>query len=179
MVQTIKFDQIYSDYYKRISHFIGLKIGFNSGITAELTNDVFVKVNLHLTEFDAEKSSFGTWIHTIAKNIMIDYSRSTEYKNRYKTAHIDDTVNDELHQVFQIAHKENNSDMEQNEVYVRIQASMAKLKENEKTLVELIILKEYKLKEVAEITNMTLANVKVTIMRAKEKMKLQLADIYC
>ena len=177
MTQT--FDQIYATYYKRINHFIGLKIGFNSGVTAELTNDVFVKMNRHLSEFDSNKATFGTWLYNIAKNIMIDHSRSKQYHKRFKTAHIDDTVNDELIQVFQIAEKENNSEMEQNEVYVRIQASMEKLKDNEKKLVELIIIQERKLQEVSEMTGMTLANVKVMIMRAKQKMRLQLADIYC
>ena len=41
----------------------------------DLTQDVFLKVYRTVTSFDGEKASFGTWLTTVTRNLLVDHFR--------------------------------------------------------------------------------------------------------
>ena len=43
----------------------------------DLTQDVFLKVYRNLGTFDGQKGSFGTWITTLTRNLLVDHFRRT------------------------------------------------------------------------------------------------------
>ena len=43
----------------------------------DLTQDVFLKVYRNMAAFDAERGSFGTWITTLTRNLLVDNYRRT------------------------------------------------------------------------------------------------------
>ena len=46
----------------------------------ELTQDVFVRAFEHLSDYDPERASFGTWLSRIAHNIALNHLRSRGYE---------------------------------------------------------------------------------------------------
>ena len=44
----------------------------------DITQDVFIKVYRNLASFDADKGSFGTWITTLTRNMLVDNYRRTK-----------------------------------------------------------------------------------------------------
>lgn len=46
----------------------------------ELTQDVFVRAFEHLSDYNPERASFGTWLSCIAHNIALNHLRSQGYE---------------------------------------------------------------------------------------------------
>ena len=46
--------------------------------TSDIVQEIFIKIWKNLNNFDREKASFKTWIFTIARNTVIDFSRKRE-----------------------------------------------------------------------------------------------------
>lgn len=72
------YDQIYAYVYRHI---------LNVDDSLDLTQDIFVKAINALPSFDKKKSSFKTWLYTIAANKMTDW---------YRTQHFTDELDDNL-----------------------------------------------------------------------------------
>ena len=43
----------------------------------DLTQEVFIKVYRTVASFDGEKASFGTWVTTVTRNLLVDHFRKT------------------------------------------------------------------------------------------------------
>ena len=43
----------------------------------DLTQEVFIKVYRTVGSFDGEKASFGTWVTTVTRNLLVDHFRKT------------------------------------------------------------------------------------------------------
>lgn len=65
--------EIIDRYYKMVYRFI-FNLSHGSGESADLTQEVFVKVWKKIKRYN-KKYSFKTWIFTIARNTAIDYFR--------------------------------------------------------------------------------------------------------
>lgn len=87
MTQSL-FEQIYSEYFKRIYNYIFGQM-LNREIAEDLTEDVFVKVLENLDRYESSRAAISTWVYTIARNVVIDY-RKKAFVNR-ETA-IDESV---------------------------------------------------------------------------------------
>lgn len=72
------YDQIYAYVYRHI---------LNVDDSLDLTQDIFIKAINALPSFDKKKSSFKTWLYTIASNRMTDW---------YRTQHFTDELSDDL-----------------------------------------------------------------------------------
>jgi len=49
-------------------------------IAMEITQEIFVSLLQSIDRFDEKKSSFRTWLYSIAKRRLADYYRSSAYK---------------------------------------------------------------------------------------------------
>lgn len=67
-----KFSLIMDEYYKQIYSYLYRQTR-DEFITADLTQDVFIKVYNNLRKYNHNKSSLKTWIYRIATNHMINY----------------------------------------------------------------------------------------------------------
>lgn len=170
------FESIYKDNYKAIFNFIKGRVGFNTEVAEELTNDVFIKVNEHLKVFNPELSKVSTWIHTIAKNIIIDHYRKN--KNSHLTQSTD-LINSEGNEVFVIPSNANTSDLiEGKELSSAIHNAMEKLSQKQREVAELFFLHNKKYVEICEILDIPMERVKVTLLRAKIKLQESLKEVY-
>ena len=61
-----------------------------------IVNEAFLKIFLHINEFNAQKASFETWSKVIVKRVCIDYYRKS--KTQLQTTEITDMITNTLDQ---------------------------------------------------------------------------------
>ncbi|MFD1550920.1 RNA polymerase sigma factor [Putridiphycobacter roseus] len=126
--------------------------------TEELAQDVFVKAFKSIKLFEG-KSKFSTWIYKIAYFTAINHLRKKKMLQvPIHEAWIADVDESTLHTL--------NADDQK----YYIKSAMKYLKPIERELITLYYLEELSNKEVAEITGMSLSNIKVSILRIRKKM---------
>jgi len=170
MVTKTQFEQIYLQNRCKVLNFINFRV-LNTQIAEEITNDCFVKVARLLPEFDSNKSSLNTWLFNIVKCGLIDYYRSKAHAKKQVTNFASDYVNSDGEQYFDFDDKNETCEVEQSETLAIIKRSIAILNETEQRLIILNIIEEQKLSEIAVLTGLTVANVKVILCRSKAKMR--------
>ena len=136
----------------------------------DLTQDVFLKVYRNLASFDAAKGSFGTWITTLTRNLLVDHFRRTRqdratgsldasFDGEEDGATLGDRLTDdrpspEVHVAGQ-------------ELKVRIQAALAQLSPELREAVILRDLQDMDYKEIAQILRIPEGTVKSRISRGR------------
>lgn len=125
-------------------------------IAIETFTKVFAKLKLYNEDFD-----FTTWVISIAHNTMIDHIRKSPKLN----ISIDDDTN--LLEILE--------DQPSPEEYLilkqdndKLTNAIARLKEPYQKIIELRYIEDKTYKEIAEELNLSLPNVKVRLLRAKQ-----------
>lgn len=78
--------KLYDNYYKEVRGYLKNKFSkLSSDDVDDLSADAISKSFLNLNKFDSKKSTFKTWIYTIAENIVFDFNRKLE--NRIDKVH--------------------------------------------------------------------------------------------
>ena len=128
-------------------------------ITAdELTVVVFTKVLAKLDLYD-ENFEFKTWILTIAQNSVIDYWRKKSKK---------ETLTENLAEVKNEFEKSPEELLISKQQQQHIVSTIASMDAQYRKIIELRFFEEKSIKEIAETLNISVANTKVRIMRAKK-----------
>ena len=120
----------------------------------DLTSDVFEKAWRSRRQFDGRSAK--AWLHTIARNALIDYWR------RKKALPVDDP--EELARDYAVADSSEAFDRALDAEAVRI--ALGKLPENTRRIIELRFIEGLSVREVAERLRLTEANVRVMQYRA-------------
>jgi RNA polymerase sigma-70 factor (ECF subfamily) len=174
-VRDVKFTIIFDEYHPLISTFLRSKIT-NEIAREEIIHKSFMKILEHLESYDISKGKLNTWIYTIVNRKVIDYFREV---NRDKEINKSDFVNAEGEEAFDfVAEDSANSEIENSELHRKIRKAMRNLKPVEKNIAILRFVKEFDYKEIAVILELPLNTVKVTILRAKEKLQESLKYEY-
>lgn len=131
----------------------------------EAAQDVFVK-GFKILKTLKDHTKFPNWILKIAYTISIDRSR---LKNIKKTDinQVNEAVHQQFDTPFELASLENRK-----EILARI---INKLEAQEAAVITLFYLQEKPVKEISEITGMTLSNVKVKLYRARNSLRLMIS----
>ena len=124
----------------------------------ELTVVVFTKVLAKLDLYD-ENFEFKTWILTIAQNSVIDYWRKKSKK---------ETLTENLAEVKNEFEKSPEELLISKQQQQRIISTIASMDAQYRKIIELRFFEEKSIKEIAETLNISVANTKVRIMRAKK-----------
>lgn len=131
----------------------------NENVADEITVSVFSKVLAKLDLYDPN-FQFKTWILTIAQNSVIDYWRKKSRENEDSTDNFDDFKNH-----FALSPEELLISAEDQKQIVTIIES---LDSKYQDILRLRFFEEKSIREIAEELNITIANTKVRIMRAKK-----------
>ena len=137
----------------------------------DIVQDVFIKIWKNINSFDITKSSFKTWVFTIAKNSIIDFWRKSRNKEGKKKIlsfsdleNIDDdysfseNIKDETPLPDKILEKLENSTL--------LNEAIDKITENNKTILILHYQEEMTFDEIGKILNKPLNTVKSHHRRA-------------
>ncbi|MBQ7678080.1 MAG: sigma-70 family RNA polymerase sigma factor [Lachnospiraceae bacterium] len=153
-------EQVYLEYGDKIRGYIHSHVG-NPTDAEDVASAVFLKVSERSGSFDAQKSALSTWVYAITKNAVIDYYR----KRR---------VMDEVPEEFQGAADSGLEDICRRESLTELAEAMERMPERLRDLIILHYYKGIKLKEVAEVMDMSYANVKVLHKKALAELKKSL-----
>lgn len=137
----------------------------NADLAQELTIEAFGKAFSKLHQY-SEKYAFSTWLFAIARNNSIDYLR----KNRASIKSIEDFKKN----TSSIDISELQSDQKSPEtIFISkqklqiINELIDKLNSKQKELIKMRYLKEYSIKEIADIKSLKVNTVKVQLHRAR------------
>ncbi|AZI66475.1 sigma-70 family RNA polymerase sigma factor [Kaistella daneshvariae] len=128
-------------------------------VADEITVSVFSKVLSKLDLYDPN-FQFKTWILTIAQNTIIDYWRKKSRENEDTTDSFEGFKNQLALSPEELLISE--------EDQKQILSSIESLDANYQDIIQLRFFEEKSIKEISEELNITVANTKIRIMRAKK-----------
>ena len=173
---AISIEELYKKYYNPILNFI-MQMLHNSDDAEELTNDTFMKAKEKMHLFNSEKSNISTWLHTIAKRLVIDFVRKDE-SDKYinVSSFVDESGNEKI----QIEDMNNKSDenLENKELLEAVHKAMAQLKPKYQKIATMFFIEDQPYPEIAEALQMPVGSVKGTIFRIKAMLRGELQFVY-
>jgi RNA polymerase sigma-70 factor (ECF subfamily) len=163
------FESLYENYFPKIQDYLSRFMGKDD--SEDLTQEVFIKVYSSLSTFKGE-SEISTWIFRIARNLAIDKFRSAKNRNLESKLSSLDYISPL--KINQKSKADKDSDIEysffKNEMNQCIADYINKLPELYRSI---FILSEYEnlsSKEIAEVLNLSIENVKIRLHRARKKL---------
>jgi RNA polymerase sigma factor (sigma-70 family) len=170
---VLNFNQIYKKHYNDVLNLIKFKIGNKIDIAEELTNDVFLRVSKHLSNFDSSKAKLTTWIFTIANNIVIDYYRANKNNNNIISSELIKGLD-----IVNTNHSDNIINVINNEeISKNINLAINTLKGIYLIIAKQYFLNEYSYEEISEQNEIPIGTVKAYIHRVREILKENLTSI--
>lgn len=139
--------------HKELAYSIALKHLKNKNDAEDIVQDSFIIVLKSIKDFRNE-AKFSTWLYRI-----IYHECLKELKNR-------NTIIEYMPQFIEIENEETFF-----EEKINIKNLLKTLKPNEYSVITLFYLKEKSIEEIAKITSLSKANIKVLLHRARHKLK--------
>ncbi|MAQ75467.1 MAG: RNA polymerase [Aquimarina sp.] len=150
------------DQYKDFVYTIILRMVKNKEWAEEIAQDVFVKAYTSLANYRGD-AKFSTWLYTIAYRKALDALKSV--KNQKTIDFIDDVQEGDIGSVTDaLMH------LELEERKTIIKNSILKLKEDEAALITLYYFEEKSVKEIQDITKISVDNIKIKLYRSRKKL---------
>ncbi len=155
------FENIVIHYEKPVFNFIYRMVG-NAVDSADLTQEVFIKLYLNLHRYDPGKK-FSTWLFTIVQRTVFDWLRK---KRRNKEILI---VDDPKKFV------EPNDEKDENFANrIDVEKAFSHLKENYRAVLMLYYWQGYNHQEIADIMHRPMNTIKTLMRRAKQAFKQEI-----
>ena len=148
--------------YKHMVFTLSIRIVKNREEAEEISQDVFVKAYTNLKSFKGD-SKFSTWIYKIGYYASLDAIKRN--KRQINSENIDEVYEADFG-VLQNAL----SYLEEKERKSIIKKSLLKLNEDEQVILTLYYFEEMPLKEISEVVNLSVDNIKVKLFRARKKL---------
>ena len=152
---------LYDRYEKRI-YYKALSILKNKADAMDLSHDIFIKIFTNLDKYQG-RSRFSLWVHSISFNTCIKYLNK---KKKILIFNIEDQCNEVM----------DNSDQDITEKQLleidlnALESYMLLLKEEERIIMLMKYMDGLSIKEISFITNLKESNIKMKLMRTREKL---------
>jgi RNA polymerase sigma-70 factor (ECF subfamily) len=160
------FDMLYNRYGKKVFA-KSISLLQDRALAEDATQEIFVKILLNLSKFKGS-SKFSTWVYSITYNYCIDYIRKQK-KHR--------VVADESHLVEEPI--EEVSDKELLEIKIeRLEVIMDNADSKDKAILMMKYMDNMSIKDMSGILNRSESAVKMSILRAKHRVKKIYKEIY-
>lgn len=150
------------DTYKNMVFSLAYKMTKNKEEAEEVTQDTFIKAFKNLSNFKGD-SKFSTWLYRICYHTTLDAIKKNK-KNNY-TFEINEVTYNQIQSVETIL-----QGIERKERSVIMDKCLMKLPDEERSILWMFYYDELSLKEIIEVTNLSEANLKVKLHRARKKL---------
>lgn len=130
----------------------------------EVYQDVFIKVFQNINRYEAERSSFKTWLLRIAYNETVTHLR----RQRQRTLYLDD--GDNSYEAISEAEVEETLGHPNQEVVQLIRAAIRHLPPDEQAIITMFYYDEMSLKEIAYVTESQPTTVASRLSRTRKKL---------
>ena len=168
-------EELYKLYYKLVLNFI-MQMLHNIEVAEELTNDTFIKAMQNMDKYFSNKSQITTWLHTISRNLVIDFYRKDESDKVINVSNFVDESGNEFMQIEDTNNK--NESLENKELLEAVHKAMASLKPKYQKIAQMFFIEDQPYPEIAEALQMPIGSVKGTIFRIKAMLRGELQFIY-
>lgn len=148
-------------YHVRLYNFF-LKSTYHRDASLDMTQTVFYRMISYRTSYHSDYP-FRSWIYQIARNVLSDYYRKEKPATRFVDI---EAMGDQA---------ESHDTSEEN--YRQLYRAMALLEHDQRELLVMSKFQKMKYKEIAEIMNTTVSNVKVKVHRAVQQLREQYNQI--
>jgi RNA polymerase sigma factor (sigma-70 family) len=179
-ISTKDFTEVYKEYKPIVMKVVRMRIKCEAKVE-DITADVFEKVFKHLKTYDLSKSKFNTWIITITHNTMIDYFRK-EGLSSTRFVNVDNFIHDGKGSTdtsnFFIEPQACDAEMEKQELKQKISKVFSTLKPKQKEIAVMYFKQNLQYTDIANVLEIPLNTVKVTIMRIREVLQSALKQEY-
>lgn len=157
---------VYKRYYKAMYN-TSLRIVKDRNEAEDIMQESFLSAFTKLESYNAE-SSFGSWLKRIVVNNSISsYNKSKRLK--------EDDLNDSL---YKLEDDQGITDCDTSSFEVqRVLQTMNELKENYRVALTLNLIEGFDYEEMSEILNISYANCRTTVSRAKDSLRKKLSDL--
>lgn len=142
-----------------------LRIVGNSAEAEDVVQEVFIKVWKKRTEMNAYKN-IEAWCMTLTKNLSIDKLRSKHRRVDALSDSFDMASNTQTPYQATVT----------NDTLSRVEQLMSKLPEKQRMIMQLRDIEGMSYKEIAEILNVTVDQVKINLFRARKSIRTQLLN---
>lgn len=150
---------LFDRYHKRIFNFLA-RMTMDRDLAEDLTQNVFLRIIKYRGSY-REGMRFQSWIYQVARNIFSDHYQAA--KNKTSGFVAVDQIEDRLMDV--------QESIEQDERENLLHQSLARLSDEQRELLVLTRFQHLKYEEVAVMMDTTVANVKVRVHRAIQKLR--------
>lgn len=147
------FNYLY-EHYSAALYGIILPIVTDTEVANDVLQEVFLNIWRKIESYDASKGRLFTWMLNIARNASIDMLRSKSFRNVRKNQPLNETVNWSA------------GSQSQNIDNIGLRKVLDKLKDEQRTLVELAYFKGYTHEEISAMEGIPLGTVKTRIRTA-------------
>jgi RNA polymerase sigma factor (sigma-70 family) len=171
------FNDLVESYKRLVAHIVYTNVK-NQNDRDDLCQEIFLKIYLNLSTFKF-KCKLSTWIGKIAYNSCINYSNKKKLLinvNIECIRDIDGTTDD----LKKIKSEDNNLDPYLRNIEIRkiINNKIQELPVKYQTVLTLFHIDELSYKEISEILNLHIDNIKVILSRARKMLKDKILEEY-
>jgi RNA polymerase sigma-70 factor (ECF subfamily) len=132
----------------------------------DLTAETFLRAVRHAERFDPAKASAGTWLLTIARNVLIDHIRSARVRRFVELDELRDLAADDPSPEERMLRREE---------VASVLDAMARLSAEDRELLGLRFGGELEIPEIAEALGVRPGTVRTRLWRALERLRERLA----
>jgi RNA polymerase sigma-70 factor (ECF subfamily) len=174
MDRPIDFNEIYNKFQPKILNYLSRLIG--PAEAEDITQETFEKISRKLNTFKGE-SKFSTWLYRIATNTAFDRLRSPSLKHASKHTPLEKVAETEARNIWN-GQKEMAIDQNviRTEMSECVREYVDRLPPDYRTVLLLSEIEGFKNKEIADILQISLENVKIRLHRARAALKKELVD---
>lgn len=156
------FEKLWLEFSNELGNYIKSKVG-NAHDAEDILQEVYVKIFRNLDTLE-KKNAVKSWIFTITRNTIIDY-----YKKKKDIPVLPDVFAD-------IENKDADEDNMNREISECLKQMIFDVPEKYHEVYDMHLNKKMKHKEIAEELDISLANSKVRLKRAKQLLKDKLVE---
>ncbi|WP_051679495.1 sigma-70 family RNA polymerase sigma factor [Xanthobacter sp. 91] len=160
------FGRLFRHFAPRVKSYL-VRSGLPANAAEELAQETLLTVWRKATYFDPTRAAASTWIFTIARNLSIDLKRRERYGDTYKAETHEDEVDETSGEtILMTAERE-----------ARVRAALAKLSEEQATIVRLSFFQEKPHSQIAQELGIPLGTAKSRVRLALNRLRALLEDL--
>ncbi len=166
--QSLSFTDVFGEYQRPIYNYL-LRMTQNQALAEDLTQETFIRVQRSLPAFRGE-ASLSTWIYRIATNVNTDHFRRRATQQAKAALPLDEIESDR-ECLGDGASSSPQQLAAQSEMSDCVQRFIAGLPPEYRAVLVLHDLQGLKNREIAEVLDISLSNVKIRLHRARKKLR--------
>lgn len=152
------FGELVQRYQQPLFGFLG-RMGITQAQAEDLAQETFLRAWSHLQQFDPARAQFGTWLHTIARNLAFTWL-SSQPQQIVQT--------DDVMQEVACEHPNPAQQLQFKQERERLQQALRKLPMTDRSALALAYVHGMSLTDVAHIEGVSLTAIKTRLHRARQ-----------